>query len=226
MRRLANIEAGSSAASRIRARCRLPLLAIPIFMFFLIGGSTATGIAFAQSSDEVILAQTGAGDGFEAGPASPVLIVNVDRIYRESAAGRAIAEAEARLVREAEQELSARRDDLSALEQELADRRDRLSPAELQERTEAFRASVGELRELRRTRGVQIQKSVAAARAALKQALQPILIDLMREWRAAVMLDARNVVLSASALDITDEAIKRLDAQAPTIEVRIDTSED
>ena len=171
------------------------------------------------------VARNGAAEaGFETLPASPILIVNVDRIYRESAAGRSISAAEAELVKQAETELRARRDALTTEEQALAAERDTLSPSQLEERTAQFRASVAELRQFRRERGVAIQKAVSAARVVLKQALQPVLVAIMRERRAAAMLDARNVVLSASALDITDEAIRRLDAAAGTIEVRIEVS--
>ncbi|MCI4666118.1 MAG: OmpH family outer membrane protein [Neomegalonema sp.] len=162
-----------------------------------------------------------AGPGFETLPASPVLIVNVERIFRVSSAGRAISAAQARLVAAAEKELNTRRAALRAEEAELTAIRATTPAVEFRKRTDDFRRRVGELRRFRRDRGMAIKQAVSTARGKLRKALQPVLVGIMREWRAAVMLDARQVVLSARALDITKEAIKRLDATTPSIEVRI-----
>jgi Skp family chaperone for outer membrane proteins len=40
----------------------------------------------------------------------------------------------------------------------------------------------------------------------------PVLEQMMREAGAAVILERRSVFVSANAIDITDEAIERLDA--------------
>ncbi len=46
----------------------------------------------------------------------------------------------------------------------------------------------------------------------------PVLSDLVRERGAVVVLDRRDVFLSADAIDITDEAIARLNTAEPQIE--------
>lgn len=171
-------------------------------------------------------AQSDPDAGFETLPASAVLIVNVEQIYRDSAAGRSIAATEEALISETETELARRRALLRAESEALTAARETTPPDEFELRTEAFRRDVAALRRYRRERALAIQRAVAAARARLTQELQPVLVGLMRERRAAVMIDARNVVFSASALDITEEAIKRLDEAVPSIEVRVDASEE
>ena len=49
-------------------------------------------------------------------------------------------------------------------------------------------------------------------RVTFLNATAPVLEDLMRASGAAVILDRRSVFLSATAVDITDDAIERLDA--------------
>ncbi len=163
--------------------------------------------------------------GFETLAASAVLIVDIERIYRESSAGRSIADAEAALVARTEAELSERRAALQAESEALTEGRGVIPQDEFRTREEAFRSAVAALRQFRRDRARAIQRAAAEARNDLKRALEPVLVAIMRERRAGVMLDARVVILSASALDITDEAIKRLDEQTPSIEVRIDETE-
>lgn len=193
--------------------------------------SMAAGAAAAQSGDdgasvverEPILDNDAAlGGEFEIFPASAILVVDLDRIARDSAAGRSIAAAEAALNREIDEELAARRAALEAESAALIAARDGMAPDEFQQREDAFRRDVAALRRFRRDRAEAVRRGVAEARADLITAVEPILIDIMRERRAAVMLDRRAVVLRADALDITDEAILRLDEQTPSIEVRIE----
>lgn len=202
-----------------RAAALLPRIAV---VFALLVG-ISVGIAIAQENTE---ADPGSALGFENLPATAVLIVDIDRIYRQSSAGQSIAAAEAALAEAAEQELDARRTLLETESDALSEGRGVWPEEEFRAREEAFRRDVEELRRLRRERARDIQRAAAEARAELKTALEPILVDLMREWRAAVMLDSRVVILRASALDITDEAILRLDEQTPSIEVRIEGAVD
>lgn len=158
----------------------------------------------------------------DARSASRILIVDVERIYRESRAGQSIREAEAALNEQTEDELNARRSALRAESDALTQRRETMAEEEFRQREAAFRRDVADLRRFRRERAREIRRAAAEARTELRQAVEPILVALMRDWRAEVMIDARAVILRASALDITDEAILRLDEQTPSIELRID----
>ena len=63
--------------------------------------------------------------------------------------------------------------------------------------------------------------AVATARSNLRQAVRPLLLQLMTERRAQVMLEKDDVVISLTALDVTQEVIDRLDATSPTIDVQL-----
>lgn len=160
----------------------------------------------------------------EAIPA-PVLIVNMDRIFRDSATAQAVQD-QVNALRDATQEdLRARQDALLAEERALVALRATLAADEFAARAERFQEQARALRRERTESGAQLQRALARANTELRGALQPILQQIMVERRAGVLIDNRNVVLSVTALDVTEDAIARLDAAALEIEVRLSEGE-
>ncbi|MGJ8545343.1 MAG: OmpH family outer membrane protein [Sulfitobacter sp.] len=142
---------------------------------------------------------------------SPVLIVDSEKLYFESDFGRT-QEAEFKM-RAAE--LNVKNEEISAdLEREeisLRDKREAMSP-------EAFRALADAFDEkVMRTRQEQVKASdalnaeLSRDRDAFRAVARPVLAELMRDAGAAIILDERAVYLFVNAIDVTDEAIARLD---------------
>ncbi len=143
---------------------------------------------------------------------SPILLVDRERLYAQSDFGqRTAAMLESERAR-MEAETRKIEDDLKAEEQALTEARKTLSPEEFRARADAFDAKVVALRRERD----QAQESLLAefdkARARFLQQVGPILATILREHGALVMLDRRVALLAANQIDITDEAIRRIDA--------------
>lgn len=155
--------------------------------------------------------------------APAILTISVDRILAESRAGAAIAAQAEALSIAIQTDVETRREALRVEELELAADRGGLDRATFDARAAAFRARVTALRAERAERLSALQRAVAAAEASLRATLEPILVSILTERGAMLLLDERQVVLSARALDVTDEAISRLDAALPTLDVRVDT---
>lgn len=168
------------------------------------------------------LAQTAGGGGDEAPePAisGSVLIINMERVLREADAARSI-QRQAEEIREAIQEqLSGQQDALRQEEQELVALRQTLPPTEFSSRVDNFEKRVRQLKRVSNERGSRLQKALFEANEELKKRLRPELIAIMQERNAAVMIDERNVVISARVLDVTGEAIERLNASTPKIAI-------
>ena len=148
--------------------------------------------------------------------AATVIVVDIERVMRETAAAGEIARIERasrRALRERLDELKAA---LEAEEAELSRLRDEGMPRE------AFGARVAAFdRRVRRTRASaqQALDAFAArfreARAALRARLDPVLDALMTARGAEVALDVGAAIRATPAADVTDEAIRRLDAALP-----------
>lgn len=151
---------------------------------------------------------------------TPILIVSMDRILRESNSAVAIQQQADALRSRLRSDLAAREEALRAEELELTKLRETLDPERFSQRVADFKEKVRRLKRETNETGAGLQRAVIEANGALKRALQPILLQLMAERRALVMLDEKDVVISATVLDVTQEAVKRLDEAAPDIRVR------
>lgn len=153
-----------------------------------------------------------------AGPSvvSPILTIDSERLFLESAFGQRVAQqAEAKL---SELGLENRQieADLEAEEQALTDRRPTLTPAEFRTLADAFDTKVQQTRATQAAKARTINETLDADRDRFLNAAAPILERLMRQAGAAVILDRRAVFVSASAVEITEEAIEALDASLGT----------
>jgi Skp family chaperone for outer membrane proteins len=146
----------------------------------------------------------------------PVLVVNQDALFEQSAYGRAaqsrLEAASAALVAE-NREIEAA---LEAEERSLTDRRATLPPDEFRALAEAFNVKVEGIRKAQDTKSRSITRARDEDRQRFFQAAVPVLADILRESGGLVILDQSQVVLSLDRIDVTDEAIRRLDVQIGT----------
>jgi len=147
---------------------------------------------------------------------SLILTVAPDVLYSQSDFGQRIA-------REIEEESAAlaaenRRieAELTAEERELTDLRDTLAPEAFRARAEAFDEKVQRLRREQDEKARTLGQRNDEARRALLIAVQPVLLQLMQESGAVAILDRRAVLLSADSVDITDQAVRRVNAEFGT----------
>ncbi|MGA9252942.1 MAG: OmpH family outer membrane protein [Roseobacter sp.] len=142
---------------------------------------------------------------------SPVLTIDSDRLFEESAFGQqtikefeafgAALAAENRRIEEA----------LLAEERELTDLRPTIDPTEFRALADVFDKKVQETRRAQDSKGRELNANLEERRVVFLNAAVPILEQLMREAGAAIVLEQRSVFISSNAVDITLVAIERLD---------------
>jgi Skp family chaperone for outer membrane proteins len=166
------------------------------------------------------LAQTGQTQGgFVTGTLqSPVLTVDSERLFADSAYGQGVArEIEAR---GAEIAAENRRMEAELAEEEraLTERRAEMDAAAFRAAADAFDARVTRIRREQDAKARALGQRGEAARRAFFEAAQPVLQQIMIEAGAAVIVEQRSVFMSLEVIDITDIAIERLNATiAPEI---------
>jgi Skp family chaperone for outer membrane proteins len=144
---------------------------------------------------------------------SSILTLDADRLFVDSEFGKRMA-----------QEFDLRRADLVAeglilqaeLEAEeaaLAARRAGMAPLEFRALADAFDAKVQGIRKDQDERARELGQSGEADRISFLRAAQPVLEAIMIEFGAAVILDQRDVFLRAEQIDITSEAIERINRE-------------
>jgi Skp family chaperone for outer membrane proteins len=144
--------------------------------------------------------------------ASPVLVVELDRLFAESAFGLRIA---AEIEEEGSQLAAENRRieaELIAEERQITEQRPGLTPEAFRALADAFDEKVQTFRREQDAKVRAIGQRNEEGQRAFLTAAQPVLQDLMTEAGATVLLDRRVVFLSAPAVDVTDAAIERIDA--------------
>jgi Skp family chaperone for outer membrane proteins len=143
---------------------------------------------------------------------SPVLTIDQEALFERSAFGRrAQAEFEAVSATLAAENRRIETE-LEAEERELTEERPGMDPAAFRELATAFDARVVEIRRTQDQKARDLSRLPEEARQEFFRAAIPILTELVRERGAVAILDSRAVILSAEAIDITEDAIRRVDA--------------
>lgn len=142
--------------------------------------------------------------------ASPILTVDQDRLFSETELG---AETLARLEEQAKA-LAAENQrietELIAEERQLTEQRMAMEPAAFRELADAFDAKVQRIRDEQDEKARLLNRSRDEARSAFFRDVAVTISEIVRERGGLVVIDRRDVFLSADSIDITDEAIRRV----------------
>ncbi len=144
---------------------------------------------------------------------SPVLTIDQEALFERSAFGRR-AQAEFETASSALAAENRRIEaELEAEERQLTEERPGMDPAAFRELAASFDARVVEIRRTQDQKARDLGRLPEEARQEFFRAAIPTLTELVRERGAVAILDSRAVILSAEAIDITEDAIRRIDAE-------------
>ncbi|MEZ5675357.1 periplasmic chaperone for outer membrane proteins Skp [Thalassovita litoralis] len=144
---------------------------------------------------------------------SPVLTIDSDRMFAASAFGQRVAqdfEAQGKVLETENRRIEA---ELIAEEKDLTTKRATLPPERFRALADAFDAKVETIRSEQNAKTRALTQTTDTARRQFLIAARPVLEQLMQETNAAIIVERRSIFLSARAIDITDLAIERLNAQ-------------
>jgi Skp family chaperone for outer membrane proteins len=147
---------------------------------------------------------------------APILTLDQDRFSLESDFGRAALERERADTAALEQENKRIEADLVAEEQALTEQRKTLSPEDFAAKADAFDAKVERIRTEQDAKARALTESRDKDRQAFLQAAVPVLGALLGEKQATAIFDKSQVIVALSAIDITDEAIAKVNAALAT----------
>ena len=143
---------------------------------------------------------------------SDVLTLDPERLFTDTQVGQ-------RLIEQYEDErdrlIASNRElesELRAEEQALTEARKDMTPAKFRAKADAFDDKVKSIRQENERKARDLERGREIAPLTLMRMAEPILVELMRDTGGTIILDTRQVLLRADAIDITDVAIERIDA--------------
>ncbi|MGH1329444.1 MAG: OmpH family outer membrane protein [Paracoccaceae bacterium] len=175
------------------------------------GLALALALAFSQAAPLRAQAQDQTAPLAQANiPQSAILTVDTDFIFANSLYGVKIEQdfnAAAQVLIAENTQIETR---LTTEEKELTDQRASLSLEEFRARAQAFDARVQNLRETQRIKETEVQAIRTKGRQTFQEVLSPVLAQIARERGASVMFERQQVFLSAESIDVTLEALDRV----------------
>lgn len=143
---------------------------------------------------------------------SQILTIDQDRLFVDSAFGRASLDRERAAANVLEAENARIEAELVAEEQDLTNRRPGLETDAFTALADAFDQKVERIRTAQDEKVRDLGRAREADRLTFRRVVVPVLDRLMQDKGAVVIIDAASVIRSAAAIDVTDEAIVRIDA--------------
>ncbi|MDQ2092876.1 OmpH family outer membrane protein [Rhodalgimonas zhirmunskyi] len=170
----------------------------------------AAGLALAMQAGAPQLAAQEIGRDLGL-PDSVVLVIDPSRLFSETQFGKRVAselEAERETLAKENRAIEA---DLVDEEQSLTKKRADMTPRNFRMAADAFDEKVQRIRKEQDQKARRLAEAGDTAQRRFLSVARPVLETVMRETGASVLLDARTVLLGADSVDITAEAILRID---------------
>jgi Skp family chaperone for outer membrane proteins len=160
---------------------------------------------------------------------SPILTIDPDHLFQSTELGQRITrDLRQRELAQAE-ENRVLAEALTAEERALTELRATLSPEDFRIEADAFDQKAQEIRVAQDAKERELQRLQFEERDRFLSVVQPVLGAIMFEHGAVVIVDRRSVFMSAGVVDITDEAVARIDAeigQGTVLDTAQDTAQD
>ena len=147
-----------------------------------------------------------------------IAVLDVQQIMRESMAATSVRTQTEQHRAKFQAEITQQENGLRAAEQELLQQQTILTPEAFNERRREFELNVADLSQLVQTRKRQVNAAFGGAMQNVQEVLLQIVEELMAENGVSVVLP-RSVVFLSKGMNLTAEALKRLDERLPSVEV-------
>lgn len=143
---------------------------------------------------------------------SGIFTLNQDRLYNQSKFGLRVKREAGQRTSDIAAENRRMEAKLKAEELDLTKKRPSLKPAEFRKLADEFDAKVEKIRSGQAQKTVDFNSWAAGQRKQFFDSAFPILLKLADQLKAVAILDRRSVIISSDETDITDRAIKKIDA--------------
>lgn len=145
-------------------------------------------------------------------PVTGILTIDPERLFEETAFGQRVQRDLERRAAGLAAENRRIEGELIAEERDLTERRAGLATEEFRALADAFDEKVNRIRAEQDAKADALQNFRDRERQRFFGQIGGVLAAILAERQAVIVLDRRNVVLSAEAIDVTNDLIRRIDA--------------
>jgi Skp family chaperone for outer membrane proteins len=142
-----------------------------------------------------------------------VCVFSQDEAIASSIVGKYVNQRLQQIDGQSNAELNDTATKIQADDRALTAQRATMAPDAFQQAGQALQQRAGQFQQLVQVRQREMQLTQQAAVQTIAQSLDPIVVDLFTVHKCSLMLDHNGVILTAKAMDITTDAVARLDAK-------------
>ncbi len=161
------------------------------------------------------------GPGAAQDRALVIIVVDFQRIVRESAAAATVREQIDELRNAYQGEFARIEEQLRTAEAELTNQRPILPDEEFLRRRREFELQVTEAQRQAQYRRAELDRALDDAMDQIQSSLVDVIAAIAERQRANVVLNRSNIVMVDQELDFTDEALAELNAALPRVDVAV-----
>ncbi len=154
-------------------------------------------------------------------PQTSLGVIDLNFILVEAKAAKNAAEQIEAIAIEIEAEIKANDQSLIDEQNKLIESQSIMAPDAFDEKRKEYEKKVQNYNITRQEKLISIDKLVSDSRNNVLSALKPILDDISNEKGITVLLEKNSVLLNDESMDITNEALKRLNKELPSIEIKL-----
>jgi outer membrane protein len=163
------------------------------------------------------------GHGAEAQqvPQTVVAVVDVQKVLEDSKASKSVQAALEKQRTAFQNDISQQENALRTADQDLSRQRATLSAEDYEKKRGELEQKAATLRRDVQTKRQQLDRMFQTAMNTIRTNLLQVIDEIAAERKATLVLSKNQVVLAAKEYEITDEAMKRLNAKLPTVAVEL-----
>lgn len=151
-----------------------------------------------------------------------IAIVDIQQMMRESKAAQSIQKQISTLREKYKTEIAAEEKGLRDAEKAIIAKKSSMTAEEFQKERKAFEGKLGKVQKNVRSKQEKLDKAFNKAIEKVRVKGVEIVAGLAEETGASIVLPRQNVIIIDKSLDLTDEAMTRLNAALKDVKVKVE----
>lgn len=154
-------------------------------------------------------------------PAPIIAVVDVDKIRESATAAKSVRDQLTKQQSTYQDDIAKQENDLRNAEQELNKQRTVLSPEAFAQRRQQFEQRVAEFQRQVQARRKQLDDAYKNSMVQVNKVVVDVIQDVATQRGATLMLPRSQIILSAPAMEVTDEVLDLVNRKLPTVKVTL-----
>jgi outer membrane protein len=154
-------------------------------------------------------------------PSASIAVIDIQKILRDSLAAKSVRPQAKKMRTGFQNDVRRQQEELRKAEQALAQQRSILSPESYAKKRRDFETRARQAQRQVQARKRQLEGAFNTAMEKVRRSLIIVAQELAKERKVNIVLPKSVVLLSITGLDITDQALKRLNKRLPSVKVVI-----